>query len=56
MLYEVITMKLLKADWPAEVLQGAFAELGISPQIRAERVSLDQFVELTGRLHEHGNG
>jgi len=39
--------KLLKAEWPEERLAAAFAELGLSPQIRAERVSLAQFVALT---------
>lgn len=43
-------MKLLKAGWPAEQLAAAFAQLGLSPQIRAERVSLEQFVQLTGLL------
>jgi 16S rRNA (adenine1518-N6/adenine1519-N6)-dimethyltransferase len=43
-------MKLLKADWPLARLEGAFAELGISAQARAETLSLEQYVELTKRL------
>ena len=45
-------LKLLKASWPLEKLQAAFATLGLSPQIRAEKVSLLQFVELT-KILEH---
>jgi 16S rRNA (adenine1518-N6/adenine1519-N6)-dimethyltransferase len=40
-------LKLLKADWPEPVLQRAFTQVGLSPQIRAEKVTLDQFVQLT---------
>jgi 16S rRNA (adenine1518-N6/adenine1519-N6)-dimethyltransferase len=40
-------LKLLKQDWPADKLAAAFAELKISPQERAEKLSLEQFVELT---------
>lgn len=43
-------LKLLKQDWPAEKLESAFAQLNLSPQIRAEKVSLEQFVELTKLL------
>ncbi|HVU07430.1 MAG TPA: rRNA adenine dimethyltransferase family protein [Verrucomicrobiae bacterium] len=43
-------LKLLKADWPQEKLTRAFAELKISPQERAEKLSLEQFVELTKSL------
>jgi 16S rRNA (adenine1518-N6/adenine1519-N6)-dimethyltransferase len=43
-------LKLLKQDWPKEQLEAVFAELKISPQERAEKLSLEQFVELTGRL------
>lgn len=39
-------LKLLKQDWPAEKLEAAFGQLNISQQIRAEKVSLEQFVEL----------
>jgi 16S rRNA (adenine1518-N6/adenine1519-N6)-dimethyltransferase len=40
-------MKLLKQNWPVEKLAAAFEQLGLSPQIRAERVSLKQFASLT---------
>jgi 16S rRNA (adenine1518-N6/adenine1519-N6)-dimethyltransferase len=40
-------LKLLKQDWPKEKLDAAFAELKISPQERAEKLSLEQFIELT---------
>jgi 16S rRNA (adenine1518-N6/adenine1519-N6)-dimethyltransferase len=43
-------MKLLKQDWPAEKLAAAFEQLKISPQERAEKLSLEQFVELTQKL------
>jgi 16S rRNA (adenine1518-N6/adenine1519-N6)-dimethyltransferase len=44
-------LKLLKQDWPVEKLAGVFEELKISPQARAETVSLNQFVQLTELLH-----
>ncbi len=40
-------LKLLKQNWPVAQLEPAFAQLGLSPQIRAERVSLEQFTALT---------
>lgn len=40
-------LKLLKQDWAADKLAVVFAELKISPQERAEKLSLEQFVELT---------
>ena len=43
-------MKLLKTEWPLEKLERAFVELKISPQERAEKLSLEQFVELTKLL------
>lgn len=43
-------LKLLKQSWPVEQLQMAFEQLKLSPQIRAEKVSLAQFVELTRLL------
>src|ERR1017187_3428495 len=43
-------LKLLKADWPKEKLEAAFAELSISPLERAEKLSLEQFVPLTNLL------
>ena len=39
-------LKLLKQEWPKEKLEAAFAELQISPQERAEKLSLEQFVAL----------
>lgn len=43
-------LKLLKADWPETDLIRAFAETGLSPQTRAETVSVQQFVALTSLL------
>ncbi len=43
-------LKLLKQDWLKEKLDAAFAELKISPQERAEKLSLEQFVALTEKL------
>jgi 16S rRNA (adenine1518-N6/adenine1519-N6)-dimethyltransferase len=43
-------LKLLRKDWPAEKLERAFEKLQLSPQIRAEAVSLDQFVALAQRV------
>lgn len=40
-------LKLLKQDWPADKLASAFAKLNISPQERAEKLGLEQFVTLT---------
>jgi 16S rRNA (adenine1518-N6/adenine1519-N6)-dimethyltransferase len=40
-------LKLLKQDWPKATLEAAFAQLNISPQERAEKLSLAQFVTLT---------
>ena len=40
-------MKLLKQDWQEEKLRSLFTELNISPQERAEKLSLEQFVALT---------
>ena len=40
-------LKLLKTHWPAERLLPAFEQIGISPQARAEAVTLQQFVRLT---------
>ena len=36
-----------------EKLEAAFAELHISPQERAEKLSLEQFVALTEKLSTH---
>ncbi len=43
-------LKLLKADWPKERLEAAFADLNISPLERAEKLSLEQFVALTEKM------
>jgi 16S rRNA (adenine1518-N6/adenine1519-N6)-dimethyltransferase len=43
-------LKLLKQDWAADKLAAAFAELKISPQERAEKLSLEQFVKLTQNI------
>jgi len=43
-------LKLLREDWPVDRLEAVFAQLGLPPQIRAEEVSLDQFVALTRSL------
>jgi 16S rRNA (adenine1518-N6/adenine1519-N6)-dimethyltransferase len=43
-------LKLLKQDWPADHLATAFEKLNLSLQIRAEAVSLPQFVGLTEML------
>jgi 16S rRNA (adenine1518-N6/adenine1519-N6)-dimethyltransferase len=43
-------LKLLKQDWPAEKLAAAFEKLKISPQERAEKLSLVQFIQLTRHL------
>ena len=47
--------KLLRNDWPADTLDRALAGLPLSPQARAETVSLEQFVSLTKVLHERRN-
>ncbi|MDB6058736.1 MAG: dimethyladenosine transferase [Verrucomicrobiales bacterium] len=43
--------KLLKSQWPDDQLTEAMNKLGISLQIRAEKLSLEQFVELTKLLN-----
>jgi 16S rRNA (adenine1518-N6/adenine1519-N6)-dimethyltransferase len=48
-------LKLLKAEWPEDKLVQAFAHLGLSPQIRAEKVSLEQFCELLKDLLRPGS-
>ncbi|HEV8540802.1 MAG TPA: 16S rRNA (adenine(1518)-N(6)/adenine(1519)-N(6))-dimethyltransferase RsmA [Verrucomicrobiae bacterium] len=42
--------KLLKRQWPTERVDAALNNLGISPQARAETLSLDQFVALAKDL------
>ena len=48
-------LKLLKEDWPAEALQSAYAEAGLPDSIRAESVTLGQFVTLSRRLAPTGD-
>jgi 16S rRNA (adenine1518-N6/adenine1519-N6)-dimethyltransferase len=43
-------LKLLKTQWPEDKLVQVFVRLGLSPQIRAEKVTLEQFVELVKDL------
>jgi 16S rRNA (adenine1518-N6/adenine1519-N6)-dimethyltransferase len=45
-----MVLKLLREDWPVEKLTDAFSALKISPQERAEKLGLEQFVALTGKL------
>ena len=47
-------LKLLKQTWPKEKLEAAFAELNISPQERAEKLSLEQFAALTKKISGFG--
>jgi 16S rRNA (adenine1518-N6/adenine1519-N6)-dimethyltransferase len=42
--------KLLKADWPESRLATEFDRLKLSPQIRAERVSPEQFAQMAEAL------
>ena len=43
-------LKLLKEDWPEPCLAAAFERLRLSPEIRAEGVSLEQFVQMAQAL------
>jgi len=43
-------MKLLKAKWKPEELEPAFRKANIDPQVRAERLSVQQFVSLAEDL------
>ena len=45
-------LKLLKAEWPEDKLHTVFAALGISPQERAEKVSLEAFTKICTLLTE----
>jgi 16S rRNA (adenine1518-N6/adenine1519-N6)-dimethyltransferase len=49
-------LKLLRQDWPAEKLEHAFEDLQLSSQVRAEAVSLEQFIKLTQILAELVDG
>jgi 16S rRNA (adenine1518-N6/adenine1519-N6)-dimethyltransferase len=44
-------LKLLKEDWPLPRLTAALNRLQLAPQVRAETVSLEQFVRLTEMMH-----
>ena len=46
--------KLLKEQWPAPLLEKAFSRAGLGTDIRAETVSLKQFVELARSLNNSG--
>jgi 16S rRNA (adenine1518-N6/adenine1519-N6)-dimethyltransferase len=43
-------LKLLKQDWPADKLRAIVDKMGISPLERAEKLSLEQFAQLTREL------
>jgi 16S rRNA (adenine1518-N6/adenine1519-N6)-dimethyltransferase len=43
-------LKLLKTDWPGDALDRAFAQCSLPAQVRAEEVSLPQFIRLTRLL------
>ena len=49
-------LKLLKQDWPAQSLESAFQRLHLVPQVRAEEVSVEQFVRLTECLSADSKG
>ena len=44
-------LKLLKSDWPEAALQHAFSSEKLSPQVRAEQVTMHQFIGLTKCLN-----
>jgi len=44
--------KLLKEDWPEPCLASEFERLGLSPQVRAEEVSLEQFARMAQALYQ----
>tara|TARA_Y100000588_G_scaffold17237_1_gene17968 strand:- start:3826 stop:4653 length:828 start_codon:yes stop_codon:yes gene_type:complete len=44
--------KNLKGGWPEDQLDAALAALQLDPKIRAEKVTLEQFVALTQKLHD----
>jgi 16S rRNA (adenine1518-N6/adenine1519-N6)-dimethyltransferase len=45
--------KLLRQDWPEASLAGEFERLGLSPQVRAEEVSLEDFARMTQALSQN---
>ena len=44
--------KNLRGGWPDEVIDKAMTATGLDAKIRAEKVTLEQFVELTRNLHD----
>ena len=44
--------KNLRGGWPDEVIDMAMTATGLAAKIRAEKVTLKQFVELTRKLHD----
>jgi 16S rRNA (adenine1518-N6/adenine1519-N6)-dimethyltransferase len=46
-------LKLLKEDWPGPRLAAEFERLKLSPQVRAEEVSLEQFAQMAHALFEN---
>jgi 16S rRNA A1518/A1519 N6-dimethyltransferase RsmA/KsgA/DIM1 with predicted DNA glycosylase/AP lyase activity len=44
--------KNLKGGWPEEKLDAAMAAVNLDSKIRAEKVSMDQFVMLAKELHD----
>jgi 16S rRNA (adenine1518-N6/adenine1519-N6)-dimethyltransferase len=46
-------LKLLRFDWPADVLAAAWPALELPDDIRAERIAREQFIELARRLAPH---
>jgi len=46
-------LKLLRFDWPAAVLAEAWPALDLPEDIRAERITREQFIELAHRLAPH---
>lgn len=49
-------LKLLRFDWPTPPLAEAWSALGLAEDIRAERISREQFIELARRLAPHHPG
>ena len=43
-------LKLLREDWPGDRLEAGFASAALDPRVRAEAVTLEQFVKLSQAL------
>ncbi|MBP8260275.1 MAG: ribosomal RNA small subunit methyltransferase A [Verrucomicrobia bacterium] len=43
-------LKLLRGDWPEDRLTALFGQMGLHPQVRAEEISLPEFVRLAEML------